>query len=177
MAIEFLGVAQVLLSFVSIGLLFVTIYLSWQSRIAQKQMGIRQSLEELDDIEIDEHLKIKPLLHSFDYSFRNSKTKVLFKLYEPGTKGRQASKPKKPDYSLYKQEKQIEWIENQLKGFDGYDDEIESLQSDKYGILLTLNTENPVTIRNWTDRTSSYFLPSIGKHSPMGELPPHRKNT
>lgn len=168
MAIDLLGVAQVLLSFASIGLLFVAIHLSWQSRIAQKQMRKRQSLEELDDIEMNENLKFKPLLHSFDHSLRDPQTKVLFKFYEPGTKGRMASRPKHPGYTVDNQDTQIEWMENQLKNEDLFEKEVESIEAEKYGILLSLNTENPVTIRNWSDRASAYLIGSIGKHRPMG---------
>lgn len=182
MEIEFLSNPQTLLSVVSIGLLVVailislaTLWLTWRSHLSQKRGDIRDGLEEIDDIEIDEHMKIKPIFHSFDYSCRNPKTKVLLKLYEPGTEGVQASFPKKPSRSLFKDEKQVGWTESQLKNVNGFEEEVESLQSEKYGVLLTLNTENPVIIRKWTNRASVYLLLSIQKLSPFGKLPPHKR--
>jgi ribosomal protein L18E len=142
-------VGQIALSLLSLGLLVFTTILSYFSYSAQARTGVRESLEQLDDVEINSSYKLKPILHRFEFGPKNPKSVLLIKIYKTQYNEASASVPKAASDQL--NEDQIESITDKLYK----DDEFHALLQDSGvngdGIFFELATRNAVTARRFAN--------------------------
>lgn len=142
--------AQIALSLLSLGLLVFTSILSYFSYSAQARTGIRESLEQLDDVEINSTYKLKPILHRFDFSLKDPKSIILVKLYQTQHNEATASIPKKASEQF--DEDHIEDVVEELEK----DEEFSSVLDDSYvnedGVFFVLTTRNAVKTRRFANR-------------------------
>lgn len=68
------------ISALNLVLLCITIVLSVSSYSSQARMSVRESIEQLDDLEINHSTKIKPALHDFDFGILNPRSTVQFRI-------------------------------------------------------------------------------------------------
>lgn len=144
-----LVIGQIVLSLMSLFLLVFTSLLSYFSYSAQARTGIRESLEQLDDVEINSSYKIKPILHRFDFGPLNPRSIILIKLYGTRYNEAAASIPKEASYQLDAAE--IEHLESDLKQEDEFSELIENSYINDDGVFFELTTRNPVAIRRFAN--------------------------
>jgi hypothetical protein len=140
-------------------LIGVTILLSYQSFKFQSRTSVRESLEQLDDVEFSKE-KLKPILHEFIYQpIRGSRTIVQLKYYRFGKNPASASLSRQNLFSrtFYK-----------LNGRDGSDipemrlrdaivnklselDEVVNVWLEDTGIFIEFDTGNSVEVRRRTE--------------------------
>lgn len=140
-------------------LISVTILLSYQSFKFQTRTGIRESLEQLEDIEFSKE-KLKPVLHEFVFKpFRGHRTTVQLKYYRYSTKPASASQNRddlfhRTFYSINRdadteipEEKFREAIGAKLSTLD----EVANVRLEDTGIFLEYDTGNAVEVRRRTE--------------------------
>ena len=148
------------LNSVNFVLLVATAMLSYNSYIAQKRAGLRESLEQLDDVEYYQE-KLKPILHEFDYiPFLKQESVVLLKYYKEGANPASSNRPtelfrqtlwrvrgKSHSGELITNESVYEALQKKL-------DKLEDLnveRVDESGIYFKINSVDPVFVRERTD--------------------------
>lgn len=141
---------QIAFSLLSLALLIFTSVLSYFSYSAQARTGIRESLEQIDDVEINNRYKLKPILHRFDFGPLNPNSTLLIKVYQTQYNESVASIPENATDQL--DEEEIETIvENVLE-----DSEFRELLGDSYlrkdGVYFELDTRNAVAIRRFANK-------------------------
>jgi len=80
------------ISALNLVLLCITIVLSVSSYSSQARMSVRESIEQLDDLEVNHSTKIKPSLHDFDFGILNPRSTVQFRVLSPAQNPSTASK-------------------------------------------------------------------------------------
>ncbi|WP_147439944.1 hypothetical protein [Haloarcula sp. Atlit-7R] len=142
-------VGQILLSLMSLFLLVFTSLLSYFSYSAQARTGIRESLEQLDDVEINNSYKIKPILHRFNFGPRKPKSTILVKLYKTQYNEATASIPGVGSDHL--NEKDIEEIASKLKTEGEFRELLKNSYVNDDGVFFELSTRNAVEIRRFAN--------------------------
>ena len=142
-------VGQILLSLMSLFLLVFTSLLSYFSYSAQARTGIRESLEQLDDVEINNSYKIKPILHRFNFGPRNPKSVILIKLYKTQYNEATASIPGEASDHLNQDD--IEQIASELEQEDEFRALLKNSYVDDDGVFFELTTRNAVAIRRFAN--------------------------
>lgn len=84
---------QGLLQMITLVLIIFTSYLSYGSYKFQIRAAIRESLEQLDDIELGSQEKAKVMLHEFSYDLYKPETTLLFQFYTIGDRPEAAAIP------------------------------------------------------------------------------------
>jgi hypothetical protein len=136
---------QIAVSVVSLFLLIFTSVLSYYSYSAQARTGIRESLEQLDDVEISNTYKVKPILHEFDFAFRDPRSVVLIKLYSTQYNEAAASVPQ--DTTTQIEEDNLPEILEDIRADSDFDDLLTDVWVNDDGVHLELRTRNAVEIR------------------------------
>jgi hypothetical protein len=122
-------------------LLLFTTYLSIQTQLFQVRTAIRESLEQIDDFQLEEDLKLKAILYRFSYRGRWSQSRIFIKWRTPGA---DASMSSNHEQVLY-------WLDQQ-----GESDFIERLETENsvsdvkktdHGMLFTIQSKDPVKVR------------------------------
>ena len=144
-------------------LLVLTGYLSYTSYIFQMRTGIRESLEQLEDIEIDRS-KLRPILHSFKFSLlRGSKTIVQLKYYSDGRNPANANQPRRlfrsERYKLARDHDDLETNNpiDEADFFRGIGEYItrttpvKDAKAEPMGIMLHIYSDDAVEIRRVTE--------------------------
>lgn len=137
-----------ILSFV--GILF-SIFIATDSLVQQKRAAVRESIEQLDDMELPAiHSKIRPFLHRFRYSYRRGST-VKIKIYQhTDVAGVSKNHP-------------------QFIVFSGYLFEAHSVAITNDGYLLDIDSIDPVVVRRVTDDLLTK-LSNVGRSRSSGEV-------
>lgn len=138
---------QIALSLLSLGLLVFTSILSYYSYSAQARTSVRESLEQLDDIELDRY-KLKPILHRFEFGPLNPKSVLLMKVYDTKHDRPDASVPETATDHL--DEDDIEEIADRLNESELGDD-LEDSYIDEDGIYFEIATRNAVAVRRFAN--------------------------
>lgn len=155
-------VAQNPLTLFNTLLLVVTGYLSYTSYVFQKRTGVRESLEQLEDVEYGSG-KLRPILHRFEFiPFLRKKVEVQLKYYHFGNSPASAGvlndlfqkqlyhlNGRDSSYSEYGQEEFSSDIERALNSLDYCD----SASVDSEGIVVMFQTTNAVEIRRRANLT------------------------
>jgi len=140
-------------------LIGITILLSYQSYQFQTRTGIRESLEQLDDVEFNQE-KLRPILHDFVFRpLRGHRATVHLKYYRFGTNPASANKShynvfertffylNDRDASGIPEIRLRNAITEKLSGMA----EIEDVWIEDTGIFLELDTGNAVEVRRRTE--------------------------
>jgi len=149
-------VAQNPLTLFNTLLLVLTGYLSYTSYVFQKRTGVRESLEQLEDVEYGSG-KLRPILHRFEFTpFLREKVEVQLKYYHFGKNPASAGvlndlfqrqlyqlNGRDSSYSEYRQED----FESDIQEFLCDLNYCKSASVDSEGIVVTFQTTNAVEIR------------------------------
>jgi hypothetical protein len=142
-------VGQIVLSLMSLFLLVFTSLLSYFSYSAQARTGIRESLEQLDDVEINNSYKIKPILHRFNFGPIYPKSVILLKLYKTQYNEATASVPEEALDQL--NEEDIEEIASEIKEKEEFRELLKNSYVNDDGVFFELTTRNAVAIRRFAN--------------------------
>jgi hypothetical protein len=141
---------QIVLSLISLVLLVFTSVLSYFSYSAQARTGIRESLEQLEDVEIDNRYKIKPILHRFSFGPCNPESVILLKIYQAQYNEATASIPEEASDQLT--EEDIEEIVTELNKENEFRDLLKNSYVDEDGVSFELTTRNAVAVRRFANK-------------------------
>jgi len=132
---------------ISLALLIFTAVLSLQGYIFRVQTGIRESVEQLDDILVTGTSKLKPIVHSLSYRpwIWPSKNKVEVKFYNTRQSLASVSSPHTAPLWWLNDTEQTQLMKA-LRNLDG----IEAAKVTKEGILFTSRSNNSARIRRAT---------------------------
>lgn len=158
------------LTVINTSLILVTIYLSYQSFKFQTRTSIRESLEQLEDIDFY-HEKFSPILYKFDFRpVRGHRTTVQLKYYSYGRNPASASDNQRDlfnrtfyilndrDYSGIPTKRLRQAIAEKLLEAEAVTD----VWTDDTGIFLEYDTGNAVEVRR---RTEAIFQSLSNWHS------------
>ena len=122
-------------------LLLFTTYLSIQTQLFQVRTSIRESLEQIDDFQLETDLKFNAILHRFSYKGPWSRSRIFVKWRTPGA---DASMSSNHEQVLY-------WLDQQGKSdlFACLKDEasVSDFEETDHGILFTIQSKDPVKVR------------------------------
>jgi len=144
-------------SVLNFALLLFTAVLSFNTYRFQKQAGLRESLEQLEDVEFLGG-KLRPILHKFSYIPMVRATSMVELQYyqfgrEPSSAG-QLSKPLQIQYNSLTDRGSNEYSRQQfnsdLMKFIINRDKCKRVEVNDNGILLEFETVNPVVVRRRT---------------------------
>ncbi|MCU4801333.1 hypothetical protein OB920_13210 [Halobacteria archaeon HArc-gm2] len=141
-------------------LLITTAVLSFSSQIFQTRTSIRESLEQLEDVEFHRE-KLKPILHNVEYfPLLKGKSTVLLKYYQEGRNPASANKPLDlftrtlnkagrvhSDNRVFTKEKAYSGIKRTLNEVEG----VTVSRVDESGIYLEIPSADSVVVRERTD--------------------------
>lgn len=144
-------VGQIALSLLSLILLVFTSILSYFSYSAQARAGIRESLEQLEDVEINSSYKIKPILHRFNFGPINPESIILLKIYKTNYNEATAGIPQNASDQLGKE--QVEHIAAKLNNEEEFKNLLKNSYVDENGIVFELTTRNEVAIRRFANKS------------------------
>lgn len=136
-------------------LIIGSLYLGYRTFVFQARAGIRESLEQLEDVAFNRS-KLTAMLHEFD--FLRSHSTVLLKYYMPGRNPASANQPtdlfhrqspwRKSDDEEFTQERSYEAVRRHVESTDG----VTSSRVDEEGIFLEISSRNAVEIRSVADK-------------------------
>lgn len=151
-------VFNILLSIISIFVIFAAAVLSYQSYIVQAQVSVRNALEQLDDVYIKDGLKMKVLIYEFQYgicNFRNPKTTLHFKFHEheshletvsiPLWKSDEFTKPGREYLEYYLEEKE----------------EVEEIGIGLSGVHVEVASKDPLVVRSVAEKATEQLQTSV----------------
>ena len=144
---------QIALSVLSLFLLVFTSILGYFSYSAQARTGIRESIEQLDDVEITTSYKLKPILHRFEFGPLDPKSVLLIKLYKTQHNEATASIPVEA-LGQYDQN-DIEKVVGELEKDSEFRDVLEESYVGVDGIFFELSSRNGVAIRRFANKAMS----------------------
>lgn len=159
-------------------LLVLTGYLSYSSYVFQVQTSIRESLEQLEDVELRRG-KVRPILHDFNHSIiSDSRTSVLLKYYHDGRNPANANQPRGPfrcvRYHLanhhdkmqagepVEEEKFLDGLEQSLPDIPG----VITVTTNDSGIFLEIDSDDAVFVRRLTEDVMEKVYNSLVLQSP-----------
>lgn len=128
-------------------LLMFTALLSYRSYVAQTRTGIRESLEQLDDVQLNGSVKIKPILHRFNFGILDPRTELYIKFYNFGQQPASASSLI-DDVGMFHPSRSDDMVEY----LNSYCPQVESTELRDDGLIIHVSSRNAVEIRRCTDQ-------------------------
>lgn len=173
-------------------LLILTAYLGYSSFIFQNRTSVRESLEQLGDLELG-HDILSPILHKYSYSlFRETETVVLLKYYTAGENPARAVRYRKFfDRTFYRTFRNrstgddVSWGREEFTAaFQQHllnEDFADDVRVADEGIYITLNKDSAVEIRRDIERILDHISrihTTSGDtwESELAELPPESED-
>jgi len=139
-----------IISTVSLLLLIFTAILSYYSYSSQARTGVREALEQLDDVEINNKYKIKPILHRFHFGPLSPQSSLLLKIYQTQYNEAAASIPVSATEQV--DEDFLDAINTQLTEDENLDELLQTASINHDGVHFELTTRNAVSIRRFANR-------------------------
>jgi hypothetical protein len=140
-------------------LIIITILLSYNAYKFRTRASVRESLEQLDDVEFRKE-KLRPILHELDFRLiRKHRTTVHLKYYTFGREPASASLSNKnlfwrTFYQLNNKDADgipTEQLREAIAGKSRELDKVEKVWIEDTGIYLQFKTGNAVQVRRWTE--------------------------
>ncbi|WP_324666067.1 hypothetical protein [Haloarcula sediminis] len=139
-----------IVSVISLILLIFTSVLSYYSYSAQARTGVREALEQLDDVEINNKYKIKPILHRFRFRPLSPESSLLLKIYKTQHNEAAASVPVSATEQV--DNDFLNAIITQLTEDEDLDELLQTASIDRDGVHFELSTRNAVSVRRFANR-------------------------
>jgi len=143
---------------VNIGLLVITILLGIRSYRFQKRTGLREAIEQLDDMAVSDLAKFKPLVHSGNLLFPPRRAKIYFQL-SVDSDGQSSSIPSSASQWVDDNDISLELVEN----LDGVSN-IEIGDTTPTGLIVTTSSVNEIRCRNTVMRVFGELKSQYEKH-------------
>lgn len=133
-------------------LILITVYLGIQAHIFQIRTSLRESLEQLDPLDVQKGPTLNPLLHEFNYGFpiigrflKIASPSVTIKIRNtpPGGDSPVATRLRKWSDFAYVD---IDKIEKRLNSLEG----LEAVEIDTRELRFNIRSRNPVIVRKRT---------------------------
>lgn len=130
-------------------LLVITAFLSFQTHVFQYRTSIRESLEQLDDVEVTNTVKVRAILNKFDYwglsiqKLLYGKTTLLVKFHSMERVPEAASDPSCTMFHWLQDDEVEEFLEELEQSISGISD----VKSGDGEFEITIYSRNSVEIR------------------------------
>lgn len=141
------------LTVLNLGLLLLTLTLSYFSYTAQRRNSTRESIEQLDDLYINNSLKVKPLLHEFKFGPLRPSSSIHFQFLNPqNDRAAVATRPATSIPLLHIS--RLREIEKYLhRTLD-----VSGVQANENSIEIQISSRNPVLVRATVEEALSEIL-------------------